>query len=57
MAKNNKDITINKLNKEIERLKILNQALTDELDAIYEDKSEIDLLFEDFLDNTERVLH
>lgn len=46
------------LEAEIESLKMLNQALTDELDAIYEGQAEVNAIFDDFLNTPDaRVLH
>lgn len=44
-----KNKTVKELEAEIQRLEMLNQALTDELDAIYEHQGCSDMMFDEFL--------
>lgn len=44
-----KNKTVKELEAEIQRLEMLNQALTDELDAIYEHQGCADMVFDEFL--------
>ena len=44
-----KNKTVKELEAEIQRLEMLNQALTDELDAIYEHQGYADMVFDEFL--------